>query len=74
VDGGKRRRALDAHRAFLTTPLDRLLDAAAGDGREEALRLFHEVAASVPARSRRAAFGRTRRSSPCRIFVLAPAA
>src|SRR5919204_1050660 len=47
IDDRKRQRALDAYRAFLTTPLDGLL--AGGDPHERALRLFRDVAASVPA-------------------------
>src|SRR5919108_864494 len=46
IDHRKRQRALDAYGAFLTTPLDRLLDR--GDPRESALRLFRGVAADVP--------------------------
>jgi phenylacetate-CoA ligase len=49
VDGDKRQWALAAYRSFLTTPLERLLPGAGDDGREDAVRLFHDVAARVPA-------------------------
>jgi phenylacetate-CoA ligase len=47
IDERKSQRALEAYRAFLTTPLDRLL--AGGDARERALELFRDVDADVPA-------------------------
>jgi phenylacetate-CoA ligase len=49
MDADKRRRALEAYDAFLATPLDGLLAGADADGRDEALGLFHDAAARVPA-------------------------